>query len=167
MKYVGQSRRHSLFSLMYLHISPALDGKATSRLSLTALGSLTGDSNPTAQLGPRAQTTDFGACHLWPSGYKFQITPWMKKIISKKCLFVYITPAMQSKAKSEALMRNSSQEIQVRLKVGWGKERMRGTQAGYNIGSLSRKRNKHYFWSLETLCVPVLSQFSNQNTFLQ
>lgn len=31
MKYVGQSRRHSLFSLMYLHVSLSLGGKATSQ----------------------------------------------------------------------------------------------------------------------------------------
>lgn len=36
MKYVGQSRRHALFSLMYLHVSPSLDGKATSQYLVPA-----------------------------------------------------------------------------------------------------------------------------------
>lgn len=55
----------------------------------------------------------------------------MKTIISKKSLFVYITPPVQSSANSEALMRNSSQEIQVRLKVGWGMEKDEGNTSRF------------------------------------
>lgn len=80
--------------------------------------------------GHLVHTIGFVAFDLWASGYKSQITPWMKTTISKKSFFVYITSPMQSLANSEALMRNSSQEIQARLKVGWGEEMMRGTQAG-------------------------------------
>lgn len=77
------------------------------------------------------QTIDFVAFYLWTSGYKSQITPWMKTIISKKSLFVYITPPVQSLANSEALMRNSSQEIQVRLQVGWGTEKDEGNTSRF------------------------------------
>lgn len=60
------------------------------------------------------------AFYLWTPGYKSQLSPQAKTIISMKSAFVYITPPFQSLANSDTLMRNGSQEIQARLKVGWG-----------------------------------------------
>lgn len=138
MKYVGQSMRHSLFSLMYLHVCPSLDGKATSQYLLTASQephwrNLT--EAPPAKFiwGHRVgrdicvQTTDSVAFYLWTPGHKSQPSPQAKTIISTKSFFAYITMPLQSLANSEALMRNGSQETQARLKVGWGGGRMRGT----------------------------------------
>lgn len=104
----------------------------TDCLAGASLETATPQVQPGAPRGQRysVQTRDFVAFYLWTSGYKSQITPWMKTIISKKSLFVYITPPMQNLANSEALMRNSSQETQARLKVGWGEGRMRRTRPG-------------------------------------